>query len=193
VLSEQPSPTNTHQQVIAEIVGAAQQRVEAPVQLVVGPWPLSTDSAGISDDVQRALLADDWSDSGTKAKQLQKLIEVQVVTRNRRLSEEHPRASDVGISVDGTIIGRVLIDLDDDLSAAGRAPIVIVDIAVHPDKQRQGIGREVLGSIQAAAGESGRQLHLSAVFGTSALRWFLAMGFVDVGGDALYRQLVWRK
>jgi hypothetical protein len=34
---------------------------------------------------------------------------------------------------------------------------------------------------------------LSAVFGTSALRWFLAMGFVDVGGDALYRQLVWRK
>lgn len=191
MLSEQPS--STHQQVIAELIRGAQQRAGAPVELVVGPWPLSTDDAGISDDVQRALLADDWSDSGMKAKQLQKLIEVQVVTRNRQLSEDHPRASDVGIRVDGAIVGRVLVDLDDDLTAAGQAGVVIVDIAVHPERQRRGIGREVLGSIQAAAGDAGRQLQLSAVFGTSALRWFLAMGFVDVGGDALYRQLVWRQ
>lgn len=191
MLSEQSG--STHTQVIAELISDAKARVTGPVQLLVGPWPLSTDAAGISDDVQRALLADDWSDSGMKAKQLQKLIEVQVVTRNRQLSEEHPRASDIGITVDGAVIGRVLLDLDDDLTAAGQAGLVVVDIAVHPERQRQGIGREVLGAIQAAAGGGGRQLQLTAVFGTAALRWFLAMGFVDVGGDALYRQLVWRQ
>jgi hypothetical protein len=32
----------------------------------------------------------------------------------------------------------------------------------------------------------------AAVFGTAALNWLLKSGFVDTGGDALYRQLEWR-
>ena len=68
-----------------------------------------------------------------------------------------------------------------------------MDIAVHPDRQRQGIGSEVFGSVLAAAGTANRPVRHSAVFGTSALRWLAKAGFVDTGGDALYRQLVWRR
>ena len=36
-----------------------------------------------------------------------------------------------------------------------------------------------------------RSVHATGVYGSSALGWLLRLGLVDVGGDALYRQLVW--
>ncbi len=177
---------------IDAVVTLMQQRIAPPVGLVVGRWPLTADTAGIGDDVHRALLTDDWSDSGMRAKQLQRLIDAQLVARNRQLGADHPRGRDLGITRDGEIIGRVLIDLDDDLAAPATAPVTVVDIAVHPAHQRRGVGRTMLTALLSAATETHRVIHVTAVFGTPALNWFLGAGFVEVGGDALYHRLTWQ-
>jgi len=192
VLAEKPDPATTHESAIDELTRDLIGHIRPPVNLQPGPWPLTGDDVGIGDDVHRALLADDWADSRTKANQLRKLIEVQVVARKRQHSGDHPGARDIGISVDGGIVGRILLDLDDDTVDARLAAVSVVDIAVHPERQRRGIGSEVLRALLAAAADEQRPVQLSAVFGTSAIRWFQGAGFADTGGDALYRTLVWR-
>ncbi len=177
---------------IDAVVAMMQESIRPPIGLKVGPWPLSADNAGIGDEVHRALLVDDWAESGMRAKQLQRLVDAQLVARNRQLSAEYPRARDLGITRDGQLVGRTLIDLDDDLTGRETAPVTIVDLAVHPQQQRQGVGRAVLTALLAAAQQTHRPVQVTAVFGTPALSWFLATGFVEAGGDALYHRLRWQ-
>ena len=192
MVSDKPAGPTSHQQALDSLIDDLARQISPPIGVVPGPWPLTGDEAGIGDEVHRALLADDWADSGTRPNQLRKLIDVQVVTRKRQLGGDHPGGRDLGITLDGDVVGRILLDLDDDSVPVPEAPITLVDIAVHPDRQRQGIGSEVLRSVLAAAGTANRPVRHSAVFGTSALRWLTEAGFVDTGGDALYRQLEWR-
>jgi len=190
VLAEQPGPVSGHHRALNDVAREMIAQVNPPVGLVDGPWPLAADNAGVGDEVLRALLTEDWAESGMRAKQLQRLLDVQLVARNRQLGADHPRGRDLGITVDGEIVGRVLLDLDDDTGAIDSAAVTLVDIAVHPQRQRQGTGGEVLRALLGAAG--GRPVRLTAVFGTHALAWFLANGFVETGGDALYHQMEWR-
>ncbi len=187
-----PGPTGPSGDPIDAVVALMQQRIEAPVGLLVGPWPLTADNAGIGDEVHRALLVDDWAESGMRAKQLQRLIDAQLVARNRQLSADHPRGRDLGITRDGTVVGRILIDLDDDLTGLDTAPITVVDLAVHPARQRQGVGGALLDALLASAAQTRRHVHVTAVFGTPAMNWFLAAGFVETGGDPLYHRLRWQ-
>ena len=187
MLAEQPSPISAHQRALDELVKDLIGQVRPPIGLVAGPWPLAADNAGIGDGVLRALLTEDWAESGMRAKQLQRLLDVQLVARNRQLGADHPRGRDLGITVQGEIVGRVLLDLDDDTGASDDAAVTLVDIAVHPQRQRQGTGAEVLRALLSASGT--RPVRLTAVFGTPALTWFTASGFVETGGDALYHQL----
>jgi ribosomal protein S18 acetylase RimI-like enzyme len=192
VASDKSGRPTAHQQALDSVIEDMTRQINTPIGVIPGPWPLTGDEVGIGDDVHRALLADDWADSGMRPNQLRKLVDVQVVTRKRQLSGDHPRARDLGITVDGAIVGRILLDLDDESAPVSVAPITLVDIAIHPARQRQGIGSEVLRTVLAAAGNARRPVRHSAVFGTSALSWLLKAGFVDTGGDALYRQLEWR-
>lgn len=190
MLAEQPSPVSAHQLALDDVVRELVAHVKPPFGLVPGPWPLAADNAGVGDEVLRALLTEDWAESGMRAKQLQRLLDVQLVARNRQLGADHPRGRDLGITAEGEIVGRVLLDLDDDTGAIDSAAVTLVDIAVHPQRQRQGAGGEVLRALLTAAGS--RPVRLTAVFGTHALAWFMASGFAQTGGDALYHQLEWR-
>lgn|GEM_PF-6948933 len=190
MLAAQPAPSSAHQLALDAVAAALIAQVRAPVGIVPGPWPLAADNAGVGDDVLRALLTEDWAESGMRAKQLQRLLDVQLVASNRQLGADHPRGRDLGITTAGQTVGRVLLDLDDDTGATDDAAVTLVDIAVHPQQQRQGIGAEVLRALLVAAG--GRAVRLTAVFGTHSLSWFTSVGFLQIGGDALYHQLEWR-
>jgi ribosomal protein S18 acetylase RimI-like enzyme len=192
VVSDKPGQPTAHHQALDSLIEDMLRRINTPIGLTSGPWPLTGDEVGIGDDVHRALLADDWADSGMRPNQLRKLVDVQVVTRKRQLGGDHPRGRDVGITVEGNVVGRILLDLDDDSTPVSVAAITLVDIAIHPQRQRQGIGSEVLRSVLVAAGNAKRPVRHSAVFGTAALTWLTKSGFVDTGGDALYRKLEWR-
>ncbi|MET0865099.1 MAG: GNAT family N-acetyltransferase [Nakamurella sp.] len=181
----------SHQEELESFVAELVRTVQPPVAMVPGPWPLAADGIGIGDDILRALLTDDWADAKMRPAQLRKLLDVQLVTRNRQNGGDHPRGRDLGIVVADEVVGRILLDLDDDTVEPKTAPIVLVDIAIHPQRQRQGVGAEVLRALLAVASGSNRNVQLAAVFGTPALRWFVKSGFADTGGDALYRQLRW--
>ncbi|MGS0683711.1 GNAT family N-acetyltransferase [Nakamurella sp. GG22] len=189
--ADRPDPAAAHAEAIDAVLRAMREQLRPPLELEAGPWPLTADTAGIGDDVHRALLADDWAESGMRAKQLQRLIDAQLVARNRQLSADHPGGRDLGLSRAGERVGRILLDLDDDLAGASTAAVTIVDIAIHPQHQHTGIGREALRALLAAAADTNRDVRVTAVFGTPALAWFLAAGFVESGGDVLYRQLRW--
>lgn len=193
MVSDKPGRPTAHQLALDPLIGDMTRQINTPIGIMPGPWPLTGDEVGIGDDIHRALLADDWADSGMRPNQLRKLVDVQVVTRKRQLGGDHPRGRDLGITVNGEVVGRILLDLDDDTAPVSVAPITLVDISIHPAHQRQGVGSEVLRSLLAAAGNAERTVQHSAVFGTAALHWLVKAGFVDTGGDALYRQLEWRR
>ena len=163
-------------------------RVPAPLTLTPGPWPVPTGVAGVGDEALRALLADDWAGTRMSAAKLRKLIDTQLVSRHRELAADHPDARDLGITADDQIVGRMLLDLDRERPDE---PFVLVDISLQPDRQRQGIGTRLVRALLTAAQENERSVHATGVYGSAALAWLLRLGMVDVGGDALYRQLVW--
>ena len=122
VVSDKPGQPTAHQQALDSLIDDMARQINTPIGVIPGPWPLTGDEVGIGDDVHRALLADDWADSGMRPNQLRKLVDVQVVTRKRQLGGDHPAARDVGITVDGDVVGRILLDLDDESTpvSAGR-------------------------------------------------------------------------
>jgi GNAT superfamily N-acetyltransferase len=172
------------------IVGDLIARVPPPLSLIPGPWPVPHGRAGVGDDALRALLADDWAGTRMSAAKLRKLIDTQLVSRHRELGADHPEGRDIGISVDGGPVGRLLVDLDDEHPADPPA-VVLVDIAIRPDRQRQGTGGQVTRALLAAAAEQHHAVRATGVYGSASLTWLLGLGLVDVGGDALYRQLIW--
>ncbi len=181
-------PTPSHP--LDDLVGDLIARVHAPVALHPGPWPVPHGQAGVGDEALRALLTDDWAGTRMSAAKLRKLIETQLVSRHRELAADHPDARDLGITADGQGVGRLLLDLDEDRSGDARA-LVLVDIALHPDRQRRGIGSQLVRTLLATAADHHRPVHATGVYGSASLAWLLRIGMVDVGGDALYRQLIW--
>jgi GNAT superfamily N-acetyltransferase len=173
-----------------ELVGDLIARIPPPLSLVPGPWPVPNGQPGVGDDALRALLTDDWVGAKMSAAKLRKLIDTQLVSRHRELAADHPDACDLGINVDGAGIGRLLLDLDRDLPG-DRIPVVLVDIALRPDRQRQGVGGRLVRELLATAGEHHLPVHATGVYGSASLAWLQRLGLVDVGGDALFRQLVW--
>lgn len=165
-------------------------RVPAPLTLIPGLWPVPHGRAGVGDDALRALLADDWGGTKMSAAKLGKLIDAQLVSRYSELGADHPDGRDLGIAVDGETVGRLLLDLDEEHAADGPA-VVLVDIAVRPDRQRQGIGGRVARALMAAAAARDHAVRATGVYGSPTLTWLLGLGLVDIGGDALYRQLLW--
>jgi GNAT superfamily N-acetyltransferase len=165
-------------------------RIPEPLSLVPGPWPVPTGQPGVGDDALRALLADDWAGTKMSPAKLRKLIDTQLVSRHRELAADHPDARDLGICSAGATVGRLLLDLDTE-QPGDRPPVILVDMALRPDRLRQGVGSRVVEALLTTAGEHQRSVHATCVYGSAALGWLLRLGLVDVGGDALYRQLVW--
>ena len=88
-------------------------------------------------------------------------------------------------------VARRIADLVHLVLPHARSERVLVDIALHPDHRRSGIGSTVARALLDTAAQHQRSVHATGVYGSSALGWLLRLGLVDVGGDALYRQLVW--
>jgi GNAT superfamily N-acetyltransferase len=173
-----------------DIVRDLTGRIEAPLALTSGQWPVPTGRPGIGDDALRALLTDDWTGARMSPAKLRKLIDTQLVSRHRELAADHPDGRDLGIVVDGETVGRLLVDLERD-DPVEHAAVVLVDIAIRPDRQRQGTGSRLFKELLQVAADHRRLVHATGVYGSGSLRWLLGLGMVDVGGDALFRQLVW--
>lgn len=89
---------------------------------------------------------------------------------------QHPDADRRILSIDGTPIGRVAIDWSAD-------EVVIVDIAVSPDRQASGIGSAVLSAMIYVADEQARRCCLTVLRDNPAARLYARLGFVVSADD----------
>ena len=96
----------------------------------------------------------------------------------------YPDAQHQVILCDGQPIGRILVD---------RTPefFLLVDIALLPEHQKQGIGTNYLLELLDEAKRAGVPVRLQVLKNNPAQRLYERLGFVKTGEDELYLQMEW--
>ncbi len=123
--------------------------------------------------------------SGMDALQREVFIQMQFRIRQAAYSATHPTAlSEMICANDGTAIGRVLTDRTAD-------GMCLVDIAIAPERQQQGIGTQVIQELQQECMSHHWQMSLQVLKDSSAERLYRRLGFRLTGEDSLRRQMVW--
>jgi len=115
---------------------------------------------------------------------IDELLTTQFASRTRSFRERFPRASWSIVELAGAPIGELIVDEDANT-------ICIIDIALRPEYQRQGIGSAIVRALAAAAGEGGLSAMVLMTNATS-LSMFRRLGFADTGHDNAYIELRWR-
>lgn len=101
-----------------------------------------------------------------------------------------PRVGDHALTVlvaeiDGRVVGSVQLDCDTPPNQVHRADIK--KLLVHPDFQRRGIGRQLMGEIEAVARGFGRSLlTLDTRSGDKGEPLYLSVGFIAAGTIPAY-------
>lgn len=112
------------------------------------------------------------------------LLALQHRAREHAYRTAYPHADDAVLLLGPAAVGRLLVD-------RGPAAWTLVDVAVLPPYQGQGIGRRVLTGLQAAAAVAGRPLHLHVLAQSPAHAWYLRAGFEPVAEQGLYVAMRW--
>jgi ribosomal protein S18 acetylase RimI-like enzyme len=84
----------------------------------------------------------------------------------------------------GKPIGRLYID-------QGPKEFVLVDISLLPEYRGTGIGRYLIGRLQEEAARMNRPVRLHVLRGNPASRLYEQLGFVRVGDDGVYSEMIW--
>jgi GNAT superfamily N-acetyltransferase len=100
-----------------------------------------------------------------------RLVEHQFELQRAGYRLTFPHAASEAIVVDGELVGRVIHDDDE-------ARVVVVDIMISPDHQRQGIGSRVLANLVTRAGS--RRVELRIDHGSPVEAWYRRHGFEQV-------------
>ncbi len=85
---------------------------------------------------------------------------------------------------DGVPIGRLYVD-------RGKTVITIIDIALLPQYQRQGIGSRLIREIMAEAAASGKAVQLHVEHYNPALQLYERFGFRHINDHGVYYQMEW--
>ena len=96
----------------------------------------------------------------------------------------YPGALDDVIDVDGRPAGRVLI-------GARAGDLVLVDLALVPDVQGLGVGRQVIEDLQREAAGTGRGVSLQVAAGNRARALYERLGFVASEQHGVHTEMTW--
>jgi GNAT superfamily N-acetyltransferase len=127
--------------------------------------------------IRRAPMDAAGFDPGTVVRLVEHQFELQ--RAGHRLT--FPHATSEAIVVDGGLVGRVITDDDDDR-------VVLVDIMIDPDHQRQGIGSRLLADLVARAGS--RSVELRIDHGSPVEAWYRRHGFEQVAASDVQAHFV---
>ncbi len=113
------------------------------------------------------------------------LVQQQFQAQTAGYGRRFPEARLSIIEVDDVPVGRLAVDRDD------RA-LRLIDIAVLPARQGQGIGAQIIGGLLAEATALGLAVHLSAtVANRAAQRLYRRLGFTVVSQTDTDVEMVW--
>ncbi|MFZ6770512.1 GNAT family N-acetyltransferase [Undibacterium sp. Di26W] len=101
------------------------------------------------------------------------------------MRQHYPEAQHYIVELAGKSVGRVIID-------AGANDLHLVDIAIAPEVQRNGIARSVLLAMQEQALEKNLGISLAVELRNPGARaLYLQMGFLVQSSDGLFEQMRW--
>ena len=114
--------------------------------------------------------------------QLDVFLRMQFNNQQNWYKTAYPDAKHQVILCDGQPIGRILVD---------RTPefFLLVDIALLPEHQKQGIGANYLHELLDEAKKTGVPVRLQVLKNNPAQRLYERLGFVKTGEDELYLQM----
>ncbi len=117
--------------------------------------------------------------------QAQAFLQMQFNMQKRSYEMQFPAAQHSIILMDGQEVGRLMVD---------RAPseLLLVDIALLPEVRGHGIGGKLIRELQEEAAREGKAVRLTVVRNNPALRLYERLGFVTVGDDGIYLEMLWR-
>lgn len=114
------------------------------------------------------------------------MIKMQQHVQMQGVRLNYPDARHVIIERVGQPVGRFIIN-------AGSDELRLIDIAIIPSAQRQGIAKAILLAVQADAQGQGKGVSLAVEQTNFAAReLYMQLGFVAVSADPLFEQLHWR-
>ena len=119
---------------------------------------------------------------GWSEEQLRGLLEPQYRIRKMQYEARFPSASRRKIVAGGQAVGR----LD---TAEEDGHLHIIDIAVMPEAQGQGIGSRALQEALDAADGAGLPVRLEVEASSPALRLYTRLGFIRLDGDGVYLRM----
>lgn len=113
------------------------------------------------------------------------MIKMQQHVQMAGIQQHFPDAQHFIVEQAGKSVGRAIID-------ASASDLRLVDIAIAPEAQRQGIARSVLLAMQEQAREQNLAVSLAVELSNHAARMlYLQMGFVVWSNDGLFAQMHW--
>lgn len=108
------------------------------------------------------------------------LIDMQFRAQRRQHAAKHPGAAHEILGVNGTDVGRLLVDRSADT-------IHVIDVSITLGRRREGIAGDVLGEIAREGDDAGRRVDLTVWSGNvAAVALVEAAGFVADRYDAGY-------
>ena len=129
--------------------------------------------------------AEELMQSGMDALQREVFVQMQFRIRQAAYGATHPTAlSEIICASDGTALGRILTDRTTD-------GMHLVDIAITTERQRQGIGTQVIQELQQECISHHWKMSLQVLKDSSAERLYRRLEFRLTGEDSLRRQMVW--
>lgn len=113
------------------------------------------------------------------------MIKMQQHVQMAGVRQHFPEAQHYIVEQAGKSVGRVIID-------AGANDLRLVDIAIAPEAQRNGIARSVLLAMQELALGKNLTISLAVELSNQAARaLYLQMGFLVQSSDGLFEQMRW--
>jgi GNAT superfamily N-acetyltransferase len=115
---------------------------------------------------------------------LVQLMDIQYGARTTTYRQNFPQATDLIIQKDGTAVGRAYVDFSSQ-------PAHLIDIALLPEWQSQGLGAAVLRALCDGAQARGTQMTLSVIEGQPAQRLYARLGFAVMGRTPPHVAMRW--
>jgi ribosomal protein S18 acetylase RimI-like enzyme len=129
--------------------------------------------------------AEELTRAGMDALQREMFVQMQFQLRQTSYKASFPLAVDQIIcTTAGVPAGRVLVERKD-------GSMLLVDIAIATEQQRQGFGTKVIRQLQQECAESGWKMSLQVLKGSAAEGFYRRLGFEVTGEDPLRRQMIW--
>jgi ribosomal protein S18 acetylase RimI-like enzyme len=128
---------------------------------------------------------EEMAHTGWNPPQIETFLKMQFNAMRRGYAAQHPKAQFSVVLLQDRSVGRLVVDRAEE-------GFELVDIALLPGNQGQGIGTWLLQELQAEAMREEKPIRLQAFKQGKAVGWYTRIGFETLDDNGVYVQMEWR-